>query len=71
MASKHPTVATGVVHEVPMDLRKALTSDPDALARWNALTPIARNEWICWPGCQHRQERGMAHKRSKETRAWR
>ena len=41
-------IATGVVHEVPVDLRKALTSDPDALAKWNDLTPLARNEWICW-----------------------
>jgi hypothetical protein len=42
------TVATGVVHKVPTDLRKALTSDPEALAKWNDLTPLARNEWICW-----------------------
>jgi hypothetical protein len=41
-------IATGVVHEVPPDLRKALTSDPDVLAKWNGLTPLARNEWICW-----------------------
>jgi uncharacterized protein YdeI (YjbR/CyaY-like superfamily) len=41
-------VATGVVHEVPADLQEALTSDPDALAKWNDLTPLARNEWICW-----------------------
>jgi len=41
-------VASGVVHEVPVDLRRALTSDPAALAKWNDLTPLARNEWICW-----------------------
>jgi Bacteriocin-protection, YdeI or OmpD-Associated len=41
-------IATGVVHKVPSDLRKALTSDPKALALWNGLTPLARNEWICW-----------------------
>jgi hypothetical protein len=41
-------VATGVVHKVPLDLRKALASDPKALAKWNDLTPLARNEWICW-----------------------
>jgi len=41
-------IATGVVHEVPADLRKVLTSDPAALAKWNGLTPLARNEWICW-----------------------
>lgn len=41
-------VATGVVHEVPPDLTQALVSDPGALERWNDLTPLARNEWICW-----------------------
>ena len=41
-------VSGGVVHEVPMDLREALISDPNALAEWESLTPLARNEWICW-----------------------
>jgi len=38
----------GVVHKVPVDLREALTSDAKALALWESLTPLARNEWICW-----------------------
>jgi len=42
------TIATGVVHKVPKDLREALISNPDVLAKWNDLTPLARNEWICW-----------------------
>lgn len=41
-------IETGTVHEVPDDLKEALTSDPEALERWNDLTPLARNEWICW-----------------------
>ena len=41
-------LSTGVVHEVPADLRKALLSDPDAWAKWEDITPLARNEWICW-----------------------
>lgn len=41
-------VALGVVHELPADLRTALTSDKNVLAKWNSLTPLARNEWICW-----------------------
>ena len=41
-------IQTGVVHEVPDDLKEALISDPEALERWNDLTPLARNEWICW-----------------------
>lgn len=42
------TVATGVVHEVPPDLKKVLVAHPDVLEKWNSLTPLARNEWICW-----------------------
>jgi uncharacterized protein YdeI (YjbR/CyaY-like superfamily) len=41
-------IATGVVHKVPVDLRKTFTSDPRALAAWEDITPLARNEWICW-----------------------
>jgi uncharacterized protein YdeI (YjbR/CyaY-like superfamily) len=41
-------LAAGMVHKVPTDLRKALTSDPKALAAWKDITPLARNEWICW-----------------------
>jgi len=41
-------IATGVVHEVPTDLRRALIADDSALERWQDLTPLARNEWICW-----------------------
>jgi uncharacterized protein YdeI (YjbR/CyaY-like superfamily) len=41
-------IASGVVHEVPNDMEKALKADADNLERWNALTPIQRNEWICW-----------------------
>ena len=46
MATKD--ISSGTVHEVPADLRDALTSDPKALAAWEDLTPLARNEWICW-----------------------
>lgn len=45
--TKNP-VATGVNHTVPTDLETALRAHADALAKWNSLTPLARNEWICW-----------------------
>ena len=41
-------ISSGVVHEVPADLKKTLTSDPQALTAWEDITPLARNEWICW-----------------------
>jgi uncharacterized protein YdeI (YjbR/CyaY-like superfamily) len=37
----------GVVHELPSDLKKALVANA-ALATWQDITPLARNEWICW-----------------------
>lgn len=36
------------MHALPEDLRKALRLDAKALAIWEDLTPLARNEWICW-----------------------
>ena len=41
-------ISGGVVHELPEDLRQTLASDAEALAVWEDLTPLARNEWICW-----------------------
>jgi hypothetical protein len=41
-------ITGGTVHEMPADLRKALVAAPKALAIWESLTPLARNEWICW-----------------------
>lgn len=41
-------IAEGVAHKLPADLKKALTSSAKALAAWENITPLARNEWICW-----------------------
>ena len=41
-------ITIGKLHKVPADLRKILTSDPAALVKWEDITPLARNEWICW-----------------------
>ncbi len=38
----------GVVHELPIDLRDTLVSSPAALDAWHDITPLARNEFICW-----------------------
>jgi hypothetical protein len=36
------------MHTLPADLRRALNADKAALATWQSLTPLSRNEWICW-----------------------
>jgi len=46
MAKK--AIPGGVVHALPADLKKALAADPEALKTWEDITPLARNEWICW-----------------------
>jgi len=38
----------GVVHELPADMKNALESNAKALETWENITPLARNEWICW-----------------------
>ena len=43
-----PEISGGVVHEMPADLKKALAAVPAAVAKWEGLTPLGRNEWICW-----------------------
>jgi hypothetical protein len=48
MTRTKPEISGGVVHELPEDLRDSLASDVEALAVWEDLTPLARNEWICW-----------------------
>ena len=41
-------ISAGVVHALPADLQDVLQSDQAALAKWEDITPLARNEWICW-----------------------
>ena len=42
------TVPGGVVHLLPEDLRVALLANATALTAWEDITPLARNEFICW-----------------------
>ena len=41
-------VPGGVVHKLPADLRAALMANSEALTAWKDITPLARNEFICW-----------------------
>lgn len=41
-------ISGGTAHKLPADLRTALAASPTALAAWERITPLARNEWICW-----------------------
>lgn len=41
-------ISGGTVHKMPADLRKALVADSEVLALWEDITPLARNEFVCW-----------------------
>lgn len=41
-------LSSGTAHKLPDDLKKALLSSAEARATWEDITPLARNEWICW-----------------------
>jgi hypothetical protein len=61
MKNTKKDIAGGVVHEVPDDLRRVLVADSKALAAWESLTPLARNEWICWVLSVKKQETRGEH----------
>ena len=54
-------ISEGVVHKLPPDLKKALLADKAALAKWEDITPLARNEWICWVESVKTQEIRQEH----------
>ena len=41
-------MASGTIHKLPDDFKKAIAAAPKVLALWQDITPLARNEWICW-----------------------
>ncbi len=41
-------ISSGAVHKIPADLQKAIIAIPKVLVLWEDITPLARNEWICW-----------------------
>jgi uncharacterized protein YdeI (YjbR/CyaY-like superfamily) len=41
-------VSSEIPHTLPADLKKAIASSQAALRVWENITPLAKNEWICW-----------------------
>lgn len=54
-------ISGGVAHETPKDLEKALVADTKALEAWEDITPLSRNEWICWTISVKREETRKEH----------
>ncbi len=57
----------GPVHDLPADLRQALIASTTALAAWRDITPLARNEFICWvEDAKHETTRQRRIRRTQE-----
>jgi uncharacterized protein YdeI (YjbR/CyaY-like superfamily) len=41
-------IASGTVHEIPEKFVVLFKSSETLLDLWENLTPLGRNEWICW-----------------------
>lgn len=41
-------ITGGTVHNLPTDLRATIIANPDVAVLWENITPLARNEFICW-----------------------
>ena len=42
-------------------MREAFAGDKAALTEWESLTPLARNEWICWTTSPKKAETRAEH----------
>ena len=59
-------IPAGVVHEMPTDLRAALSANLKALDLWKDITPLARNEFICW--VEDAKQEATRERRIRRTR---
>ncbi len=59
MAKK--ALSGGTVHTLPTDMRMALLASPSAVEAWEDITPLARNEWICWTTSVKKAETRAQH----------
>ena len=53
--------STDFRHDVPDELRVVLDADPSLHDKWDDLTALARNEWICWMTSPKKQETRAMH----------
>lgn len=56
----------GTVHEASADLQAAIRSDPQVHLLWDKLTPLGRNEFICW--VDDAKQPGTRQRRIERTR---
>ena len=63
-------LSDGTVHKLTPDLLDAISANPRSRATWEDITPLARNEWICWTTSVKKAETRTQHvKRTVEDLA--
>lgn len=61
------SISPGTVHPLPADLQSALAASPNVTDLWESLTPLARNEYICWvENAKHLETRARRIRRTVE-----
>jgi len=58
---QNQTILSGILHPISSDMQEVLQKNPNILEKWNNLTPIQRNEWICWVTIVKRDETRLKH----------
>ena len=56
----------GTVHELPSDLQVELAAHAKAEEAWQDITPLARNEFICW--VEDAKQQATRERRIRRTR---
>jgi uncharacterized protein YdeI (YjbR/CyaY-like superfamily) len=55
------TVNLNFLHDMPADLQKVLDVNTDVKAKWDTLTKLTQNEWICWVTIVKKPETRQQH----------
>ena len=56
------TLPGGTIHDkLPADMKKLIAANPKMRDLWLDITPLARNEWICWVTTCAKQETRDKH----------
>lgn len=54
-------VSSHALHELPEDVSALLAVNATLAERWDSLTPLVRNEWICWVTIVKKPETRLEH----------
>jgi uncharacterized protein YdeI (YjbR/CyaY-like superfamily) len=49
------------LHTMPKDMQEVLSAQNDLRHKWDSLTPLAQNEWICWVTIVKKEETRQEH----------